>query len=99
MPLKDARGAENTRKEFDWSTIQAAWVLEESRACRFQPEWRPLLMQYLGLAPGMRVLEVGCGPGTLAPYLAEAIVPGRVTGVDLDEGTIGRRDCQWWRRG
>ncbi|MEW6399629.1 MAG: hypothetical protein AB1503_10790 [Bacillota bacterium] len=53
--MKDARGADNTRKEFDWSTIQAAWVLEESRACRFQPEWRPLLMQYpAGLKPRRR---------------------------------------------
>lgn len=81
---------DNSPKEFDWSTVQSAEVLEESRAYRFQPEWRPLLLQFLGLAPGMHVLEVGCGPGTLAPYLAEAITPGRVTGVDLDAGFIAR---------
>lgn len=81
---------DDSPKEFDWSTVQSAEVLEESRAYRFQPEWRPLLLQFLGLAPGMHVLEVGCGPGTLAPYLAEAITPGRVTGVDLDAGFIAR---------
>lgn len=45
--------------QFDWSSIQSAEALEISRAYRFRPEWRPLLMQYCGLAPGMRVLEVG----------------------------------------
>lgn len=74
----------------DWSSIQSAEALEVSRAYRFRPEWRPLLMQYFGLAPGMRVLEVGCGPGTLAPYLAEGISPGHVTGLDLDERFIER---------
>jgi SAM-dependent methyltransferase len=75
---------------FRWSAIQSAEVLEESRASRFRPEWRETLLGYLGLRPGMRVLEVGCGPGTLAPYLAEGIAPGHVTGVDLDEEFIAR---------
>ncbi|MDI6824040.1 MAG: methyltransferase domain-containing protein [Bacillota bacterium] len=88
--MKEAGTGDNSPKEFDWSTVQSAEVLEESRAYRFQPEWRPLLLQFLGLTPGMHVLEVGCGPGTLAPYLAEAITPGRVTGVDLDAGFIAR---------
>lgn len=75
---------------FSWSRTQPAEVLEEARSYRFRPEWRPLLLQYLGLAPGMQVLEVCCGPGTLAPYLAEGIAPGTVTGLDLDPDFIGR---------
>ena len=75
---------------FRWSLIQSAEVLEESRASRFKPEWRQTLLGYLGLRPGMQVLEVGCGPGTLAPYLAEGVAPGSVTGVDLDEEFIAR---------
>lgn len=90
LTLKVADAGENPSQEFDWSAIQTPRALEESRAWRFQPEWRPLLMQYLGLAPGMHVLEVGCGPGTLAPYLAEAIAPGRLTAIDLDQRFIAR---------
>ncbi|MDP2860076.1 MAG: class I SAM-dependent methyltransferase [Bacillota bacterium] len=75
---------------FDWSKIQTAETLEQSREPRFRPEMRPLLLQYFGLAPGMDVLEVGCGPGTLAPYLAEGLAPGTVTGLDLDERFIER---------
>jgi len=76
--------------QFDWSRIQPAEALETSRTYRFRPEWRPLLLQYFGIAPGMQVLEVGCGPGTFAPYLAEGVSPGRVTGLDLDERFIER---------
>lgn len=76
--------------QFDWSRIQPADALETSRAYRFRPEWRPLLLQYFGITPGMQVLEVGCGSGTFAPYLAEGVGPGHVTGLDLDERFIDR---------
>lgn len=76
--------------DFDWSRIQPAETLELSRAFRFKPEWRPLLLDYLGIRPGMSVLEVGCGPGTFATYLAEGIAAGRVTGLDLDARFIER---------
>lgn len=71
-------------KAFSWSPIQSIESLEQSRAVRFRPEWRPLLLSYFGLAPGMTVLEVASGPGTLAPYLAAGIAPGTVVGLDLD---------------
>ncbi|MFD7971892.1 class I SAM-dependent methyltransferase [Streptomyces clavifer] len=34
------------------------------------------------LAPGQRVLDVGCGPGTITADLAALVAPGRVTAVD-----------------
>lgn len=79
---------------FSWSPIQTAEVLEESRASRFRPEWRDVLLSYFGIAQGMEVLEVCCGPGTLAPYLADGIHPGRVTGLDLDEEFIVRAQAK-----
>ncbi|MFG3496915.1 class I SAM-dependent methyltransferase [Streptomyces sp. NPDC047928] len=34
------------------------------------------------LRPGLDVLDVGCGPGTITADLAERVAPGRVTAVD-----------------
>ncbi|WP_030896684.1 MULTISPECIES: class I SAM-dependent methyltransferase [unclassified Streptomyces] len=34
------------------------------------------------LQPGMRILDVGCGPGTITADLAELVSDGHVTGVD-----------------
>jgi len=36
------------------------------------------------LERGDRVLDLGCGPGTITQGLAEAVFPGRVTGLDED---------------
>jgi SAM-dependent methyltransferase len=35
------------------------------------------------LQPGMRLLDVGCGPGSITLGLAEAVAPGEAVGVDL----------------
>jgi SAM-dependent methyltransferase len=40
------------------------------------------------LEPGMDVLDVGCGPGTLTVDLARRVAPGRVLGVDVSAPVI-----------
>jgi len=43
----------------------------------------------LELAPGQRVLDVGCGPGLDAVVVADCVGPsGRVAGIDYDTGMI-----------
>ncbi|MFJ6652939.1 class I SAM-dependent methyltransferase [Microbacterium sp. NPDC091313] len=37
------------------------------------------------LTPGMALLDVGCGPGTITVDLAERLAPGRVVGVDTSD--------------
>ena len=49
------------------------------------------------LAPGMSLLDVGCGPGTITLDLAEVVAPGRVVGLDVVADAAGRRPRQ--RRG
>ena len=41
------------------------------------------------LRPGQRVLDFGCGPGTISVGLAQAVAPGEMHGVDMDETSIG----------
>ena len=47
------------------------------------------------LRRGMRVLDVGCGPGSITRGLAERVAPGEVVGVDLSRETLesARRDA------
>jgi ubiquinone/menaquinone biosynthesis C-methylase UbiE len=40
------------------------------------------------LRPGLDLLDVGCGPGTLTTDLASRVAPGRVVGVDVDAGVV-----------
>ncbi len=46
----------------------------------------------LGIGPGGKALEVGCGNGSIAGWLAEQVAPGgSVVGVDLDLSLIAAR--------
>ena len=40
------------------------------------------------LRPGLRVLDFGCGPGTISAGLARAIHPGELHGVDMEVSQI-----------
>jgi ubiquinone/menaquinone biosynthesis C-methylase UbiE len=50
--------------------------------------WEPAtarLLDRLGLGPGARCLDAGCGPGETMRLMAERVGPsGRVTGIDVD---------------
>ena len=62
-------------------------AMDLSTGDEFHLGWLPAtaaLAKDLGLAPGMHVLDVGCGIGGPARYFAEAH-KCRVTGIDLTE--------------
>ncbi len=42
------------------------------------------------LRPGMQVLDVGCGPGSITLGLAEVVAPGEVVGIDLQATQIAQ---------
>lgn len=42
------------------------------------------------LQPGMTVLDVGCGPGTITADLAELVAPGEVRGLDYSADVIAK---------
>lgn len=55
------------------------------------PQLRRLAAHELGLRPGDRVLEIGCGTGRNFPHLrAQVGASGRIYGVDLSAGMLGR---------
>ncbi|MCY4583820.1 MAG: class I SAM-dependent methyltransferase [Chloroflexi bacterium] len=40
------------------------------------------------LRPGLRILDFGCGPGTISVGLAKAVAPGELHGIDMEESQI-----------
>jgi cyclopropane fatty-acyl-phospholipid synthase-like methyltransferase len=47
------------------------------------------LLRLAGIAPGMRVLDVGCGPGDVSMAVARLVGPaGAVIGVDMDPNVL-----------
>src|SRR5438445_8534207 len=44
------------------------------------------------LQPGLDLLDVGCGPGTITMDLAERVAPGQVVGIDSQSDVIARAD-------
>jgi SAM-dependent methyltransferase len=51
------------------------------------------------LRPGMRVLDVGCGPGSITLGLAEVVAPGAVVGIDLQPAQVEQARAEAATRG
>ena len=65
------------------------WVSERPRgalARRTLSSHGAFLIEHL--EPGMRVLDIGCGPGSITRDIAARVAPGGVTGIDTDEGRL-----------
>jgi ubiquinone/menaquinone biosynthesis C-methylase UbiE len=51
------------------------------------------------LRPGMRLLDCGCGPGSITTGLAEAVAPGEVVGIDRQVAQVERARAMAAERG
>jgi ubiquinone/menaquinone biosynthesis C-methylase UbiE len=51
------------------------------------------------LQRGMRLLDLGCGPGTITMDLAEIVAPGDVVGLDIDADRVDRAQALAQERG
>lgn len=67
----------------------AAEVYEKCFVPAIFGQWASQMADAAKLAPGDRVLDVGCGTGVLARAAADrAAAEGQVTGLDLNEGML-----------
>lgn len=51
------------------------------------------------LRPGWRLLDAGCGPGTITLGLARAVAPGQVAGIDIEDVQFANAREQAQREG
>ena len=49
------------------------------------------------LRPGLDLLDVGCGPGTVTVDLAALVAPGRVVGIDVSPEPLAEIAAAWLR--
>lgn len=67
-----------------------AWMVEMDNPFTATNRAR-VILGLLGLQPGMKVLDAGCGPGRLTIPAAQAVGPqGEVTALDLQPGMLTR---------
>jgi SAM-dependent methyltransferase len=67
-----------------WDARAASWERDADRLDALSDAFGRPALDRLGLAPGERVLDLGCGPGTTAVALAAAVGPeGEVVALDV----------------
>lgn len=72
-----------------WSNfVQTTEELYSSRAIRFREDNAALWLEKMGVQPGQRILELGCGGGLFCHRIKNAVPQADVTGLDFDTGHI-----------
>lgn len=82
---------ERENNEHAWSTyMQTPQMLESTRMMCLNPDMAELIAKWIGIRPGMRILDVGCGTGAFGFYLANTVQGCEFTGLDCDRVFIER---------
>lgn len=59
----------------------------------------PTLLRAIPVAPGGRILEIGCGRGVALPQLARLCAPSRLAGIDIDPTLVQHAEARLRRHG
>ena len=73
----------NQEQVYAFGYSQAAVGMMENRSAEMNASF---FLEHL--QPGMQVLDVGCGPGSITVGLAAAVSPGKVTGIDIEPSQV-----------
>ena len=90
----------NSRSQKSWKSKGAKeWDKKAAAFSRRSMEspFIPMFLNHLKLEQNMSVLDVGCGPGTLALPIAEKV--GRVTALDYSQGMLTSLETSARERG
>ena len=88
--MTDTEGL-NAAQAAYWEERSASWGEVETYTASMMGPFGERAMDRLALAPGQRVLDVGCGAGPTTVELARRVAPGgAVVGVDISPSMIER---------
>jgi SAM-dependent methyltransferase len=92
MDGKDAGAAfANIEQAEFWSEMAPTWLALEDQLQEVGGPPGELAMDRLGLLPGQRVVDLGCGSGRTTLQLAARVGPGgEAVGVDISAGMLAR---------
>jgi SAM-dependent methyltransferase len=86
-----AAAVANTGQAEFWSELAPTWLALEDQLEEVAGPAGTLAMDRLGLLPGQRVVDLGCGPGRTTLELAARVGPGgQAVGVDISAEMLAR---------
>jgi SAM-dependent methyltransferase len=86
-----AAAVANTGQAEFWSELAPTWLALEDQLEEVGGPPGTLAMDRLGLLPGQRVVDLGCGPGRTTLELAARVGPGgQAVGVDISAEMLAR---------
>ncbi|MDQ6779067.1 MAG: class I SAM-dependent methyltransferase [Actinomycetota bacterium] len=77
----------NTRKTTYEADYQP-FPNEDGRNARQEHLEVPVFVHVLGIHPGARILEIGCGRGIALPAIRRLCHPSRLVGIDIDDSLL-----------
>ncbi|HET9017572.1 MAG TPA: SDR family NAD(P)-dependent oxidoreductase [Thermomicrobiaceae bacterium] len=86
MPQQDAIRSQPSNGATESYVIGDGAVQQAYVQARRARDWIPFFLPHL--RPGMRLLDCGCGVGSITLDLAELVAPGPVVGIDVDPGQL-----------
>lgn len=85
-PASEAATSQPNRAGDEFYILSDEQAQVEYVGVRRAAQWVPFLLPHL--RSGMRLLDCGCGVGSITLDLAEIVAPGETVGVDLDENQL-----------
>src|SRR3954453_1464780 len=88
-PTDPAVDPSNAAQERAWDGDEGGlWAVHADLLEQMPARYDTVLLDAAGIAPGSRVLDVGCGTGSLTRAAARRAAPGAVVGVDLSAAMV-----------
>ena len=85
--MTDSKSTYTPPLRYNWLTPIYDTVI---RALTRETAWRSALIQQIDPSPDDRILDVGCGTGTLAVELNKPVPEAEIIGIDPDTAALGR---------